>query len=184
MAAINAISPWRTLKSEKIYENRWFALRQDRVCTHAGDEITYTFMEHPGAVAVVPILGDGRIVLMRQYRYTVKDWCWEVPMGARNHEDLEVVARQELLEEVGGVTDDLRFVASFYANNGVSDICCTVFLALDVKLGANYPEPGELIEVTINPADETMRMARAGEISDGMSALALFLCEPYFPVQG
>jgi ADP-ribose pyrophosphatase len=121
---------------------------------------------------------------MRQYRYTVKDWCWEIPMGARNHEDLEVVARQELLEEVGGVTNDLRYIATFYANNGVSDIRCAVFLALEVELGANHPEPGELIEVVLKPAEEVMRMARAGEITDGVSALALFLCEPYFPVSG
>ena len=74
-------SPWDTLSSKRIYENPWYALREDQVRTHTGKQITYTYMEHPGAVAVVPISPSGEIILIRSFRYTVKDWCWEVPMG-------------------------------------------------------------------------------------------------------
>ena len=172
-------SPWRTLASERIYENPWYALRQDRVQTHTGAEITYTFMEHPGAVAVVPVTPQGELVLIRSYRYTVKDWCWEIPMGGRDHDDLEVVARKELLEEVGGVCQQLEHINFFYANNGVSNIRCDVFLAREVELGQSQPEESELIEIQLYTKGEVFRMARAGEITDGMSALSLFLCEPY-----
>ena len=172
-------SPWETLKSKKIYENDWYALRQDQVRTHTGDQITYTFMEHPGAVAIVPVTADQNIVLIRSYRYTVKDWCWEIPMGGRDHEDLEVVAKKELLEEIGGVTSDLEYISYFYANNGVSDIRCDVFLARDVEFGDNQPEAAELIETKVFPKNEVFRMAYAGEITDGMSALSLFLCKKY-----
>ena len=172
-------SPWETISSERIYENPWFALRQDEVRTHTGKPITYTFMEHPGAIAVVPVTSEGEIVLIRSYRYTVKDWCWEVPMGGRDHEDLEVVARKELLEEIGGVCQELSYIHYFYANNGVSDIRCEVFLARGVELGENQPEDSELIEIQIFPKVEVYDMARAGKITDGMSALSLFLCEPY-----
>ena len=95
-------NPWETLESEEIFRNSWFGLRQDRVRTHTGAELTYTFMEHPGAVAVVPVTPKGEIVLIRQYRYTVKDWCWEVPMGGHDQESSEAVALNELKEEVGG----------------------------------------------------------------------------------
>jgi len=172
-------SPWKTLSSERIYENPWYALRQDRVRTHTGAEITYTFMEHPGAVGVVPVTQQGEIALIHSYRYTVKGWCWEIPMGGRDHDDLAVVARKELLEEIGGVSQQLNYVNYFYANNGVSDIRCDVFLAKGVMIGQSQPEDGELIEIHIFPKDEVFRMARAGEITDGMSALSLFLCEPY-----
>lgn len=171
-------SPWVTLASERIYQNPWFALRQDQVRTHTGAQITYTYMEHPGAVAVVPVTPAGEIVLLRSYRYTVKDWCWEVPMGGRDDDDLEAVARKELLEEAGGVCDTLEYVNFFYANNGVSNIRCDVFLARGVQLGESQPEDAELIEIHCFPKDEVFRMARAGEITDGMSALTLFLCEP------
>jgi ADP-ribose pyrophosphatase len=172
-------SPWKTLASGRIYENPWFALRQDQVQTHTGAEIIYTFMEHPGAVGVVPVTPQGDLVLIRSYRYTVKDWCWEIPMGGRDHEDLAVVARKELLEEVGGVCQQLEYINYFYANNGVSDIRCDVFLAYGIELGQSQPEETELIEIRVLSKDEVFRMARAGEITDGMSALSLFLCEPY-----
>ncbi len=175
-----ARSPWTTLSTERIYENPWYALRQDLVRTHTGKQITYTYLEHPGAVAVVPVTQDGKIILIKSYRYTVKDWCWEVPMGGREHDDLEVAARKELLEEVGGVSTSLEYVNFFYASNGVSNTRCDVFLARGVEVGASQPEDAELIEIEVFPQDEVFRMARAGDITDGMSALSLFLCEPYF----
>jgi len=171
--------PWKTLTSKRIYENPWYALRQDQVRTHTGTEITYTFMEHPGAVAVVSVTLEDEIILIHSYRHTVKDWCWEVPMGGRDHDDLEVVARKELQEEVGGVCEQLEYINFFYANNGVSDIRCDVFLATGVEMGISQPEDSELIEIKVFPKSEVFRMARAGEITDGMSALSLFLCEPY-----
>ena len=172
-------SPWETQTSKKIYENAWYALRQDQVRTHTGEQITYTFMEHPGAVAVVPVTTDQNIVLIQSYRYAVKDWCWEIPMGGRDQEDLEAVARKELWEEIGGVTSNFEYIQYFYANNGVSDIRCDVFLARDVVIGENHPEPTELIEIDVFPKKEVFRMVRDGEITDGMSALSLFLCEKH-----
>ena len=174
-----ARTQWKTLASEKIYENPWYALRQDEVRTHTGKQITYTYMEHPGAVAVVPVTPEGEIILIKSYRHTVKDWCWEIPMGGRDHEDIEIVARKELDEEIGGTCASLEYINFFYANNGVSNIRCDVFLAREVKVGASQPEDAELIEVHILPQDEAFRMARSGKVTDGMSALSLFLCEPY-----
>jgi ADP-ribose pyrophosphatase len=172
-------APWNTLSSKRIYGNPWYALREDLVQTHTGKRITYTYMEHPGAVAVVSVTPDEEIILIRSYRYAVKDWCWEIPMGGRDHDDLEVVARKELLEEVGGVCQQLKYINYFYASNGVSDTRCDVFLAKGVEMGANQPEDSELIEIHVFPQDEVFLMARSGEITDGMSALSLFLCEPY-----
>ena len=101
-------------------------------------------------------------------------------MGNRDHTDLAVVARKELLEEAGGVCQHLEHIQCFYGNNGVSDICCDVFLAKGVSLGVNQPEDAELIKINIFPKDEVLRMARAGEITDGFSSLAIFLCEPHW----
>lgn len=172
-------SPWETLSSKRIYENPWYALRQDQVRTHTGAEITYTYMEHPGAVAVVPVTVEDQIILIRSYRYTVRDWCWEIPMGGRDHEDLEVVARKELLEEIGGICQSLEYINFFYISNGVSNGRCDVFLARGVEMGTSQPEDTELIEVKVVPKYEAFRMARAGELTDGLSALSLFLCEPH-----
>jgi ADP-ribose pyrophosphatase len=90
----------------------------------------------------------------------------------------EETARRELLEEVGGEAAGMRSVGQFYTSNGISNEVAYVFLATGVELGEAHREPTELMEVVLLPVQEALRMARAGEVSDGPSALALLWCEP------
>ncbi|MGD9315436.1 MAG: NUDIX hydrolase [Anaerolineae bacterium] len=181
---------WETLNSRLIWESRWYNLRQDRLRTQEGHKFTYTLVDHPGAVWVVPVTSDGLVVLIRQYRYTVDDWCYEVPAGGLSTGldqsqrtsgsrlvQSEEVAHHELLEEVGGTATDLRYVGQFYTSNGISNEVAYIYLATGVELGAAQPEPTELMEVRLVPVNEALRMARNGQISDGPSALALLWCE-------
>jgi 8-oxo-dGTP pyrophosphatase MutT (NUDIX family) len=85
----------------------------------------------------------------------------------------EVVARQELLEEVGGTAAEVYYVGQFYTSNGISNEVAYVYLATGVELGGAHREPTELMEIRLVPVVEALRMAREGEISDGPSALAL-----------
>jgi ADP-ribose pyrophosphatase len=149
---------------------------------HTGDEITYTFQEHPGAVFIVPVTADGEIVLMRQYRYPVGDWLCEVPAGAvGGDEGLEAAARRELAEEIGGTAEELRYAGYFFSASSISNLRVNVFLATGVRLGHSVPEVTELIEINVVSVTEALAMARRGEIKDGQSALALLLCEPLLP---
>lgn len=170
---------WETLTSEYLWQSRWYNLRQDRLRTQDGHEFTYTIVDHPGAVWVVPVTVDGHIVLVWNYRYAVDGWCYEVPAGGLSP-DLtpEEVARRELLEEVGGTASELRYVGQFYTSNGISNEVAYVYLATGVELGETHREPTELMEMRLVPVAEALRMAREGEISDGPSALALLWCEP------
>ena len=63
--------PWQTLDTTRLWESKWYNLRQDRVRIHTGNEVTYTYQEHPGAVFIVPVTPEGKIVLVRQYRHPV-----------------------------------------------------------------------------------------------------------------
>jgi ADP-ribose pyrophosphatase len=170
---------WDTLDSKYLWQSHWYNLRQDRLRTPEGREFTYTLVDHPGAVWIVPVTSGGQIALVWQYRYTVDEFCMEVPAGGLSP-DLtpEEVARRELLEEVGGEAADLRYVGQFYTSNGISNEVAYVYLATGVKLGEAQREPTELIEVRLVPVEEALRMAREGEITDGPSALALLWCEP------
>ncbi len=170
--------PWKTLHSKYLWQSRWYSLRQDRLRTPEGHEFTYTLIEHPGAVWIVPVTADGQIVLIWNYRYTVEDWCYEVPAGGLSP-DLtpEAVAHRELLEEIGGTAGELRHVGQFYTSNGISNEVAYVYLATGVKLGETQREPTELMEIRLVSVGKAMRMARDGEISDGPSALALLWCE-------
>jgi len=170
---------WRTVESRRLWESRWYNLRQDRVRTASGHEFTYTVVDHPGAVWVVPITCDSRVVLVWHYRYPVDAWCYEVPAGGLSPGlTPEEVARRELLEEVGGTAAELRHVGQFYTSNGISNEIAYVYLATGVELGETHREPTELMEVRLVSVAEALRMAREGEISDGPSALALLWCEP------
>ncbi len=171
--------PWRPLRIERPVVTSWFSIRRDRVRTHTGAEIEYTYVEHRGAVYVVPVTTHGQVLLLRQYRYPVHDWCWEVPAGGiEEGEDGAAAAARGLAEELGGLSGDIRAVAAFYGSNGISNERSQVYLAWDVALGESRREPTELLRVVALPVEEALRMAHTGEISDGQSALALLLCEP------
>ena len=170
---------WETLDSKYIWRSRWYHLRQDRLRTPIGHEFTYTVVDHPGAVWVVPVTAEGQVALIWQYRYAVDDWCYEVPAGGLSPGlSPEEVARRELLEEIGGTAAELRPLGQFYTSNGISNETAYVYLATGVELGPPQREPTELMEVRLVPTEEAMRMARSGKISDGPSALALLWCEP------
>ena len=175
-------NPWITLSSEPAFTTPWLVIRQDRVRTHAGDEITYSYLDHQGAVTVVPVTGNGNIVLLRQYRYTVRAWGWETPAGSIDGDEGGMAAAtRELAEEIGGTATALRHIAAFNVSNGISNQRMAVYLATGVTLGETNHEDTELMRVVSLPRAEVLRMAHAGEIRDGISALALLLAEPYLP---
>lgn len=175
-------NPWTTLNSEQAFTTPWLIIRQDRVRTHTGEEITYSYLDHQGAVTVVPVTSDDRIVLLRQYRYVVRAWGWETPAGSIDgDEDEMAAAARELAEEIGGTAREMRFIAAFNASNGISNQRMAVYLATGVTLGETNHEATELMRVVPLPRADVLRMAHAGEITDGISALALLLAEPYLP---
>jgi ADP-ribose pyrophosphatase len=182
---------WAKTASHFLWKSKWYNLRQDTLRTADGHAFTYTIVDHPGAVWVVPVTGDGRVVLIRSYRHPVGDWCYEVPAGGLGQTPAgdqpagsadrlalaEKAARRELLEEVGGAPTELRYVGQFYTSNGISNEIAYVYLATGVELGETDREPTELMEVRLVPVAEALHMARSGQIADGPSALALLWCE-------
>ena len=127
------------------------------------------------------ITPDNEIVMLHQYRYTVDDYCWEIPAGdAKAGQTIEETAQAELREEIGGTTDDLIYGGQFYVANGFCDEVGHYFIARDVVMGDKTAhEPTEFMQVHTKPIAEVLRMVRNHEITDGQSALVLLLAEPY-----
>lgn len=174
-----AEEPWVTLSSETVLKNPWYSVRRDAVRIHDGSEITYEYVETPPAVFVVPVSPEGNVLMIRQYRYPVREWCWETVAGSVDSEDASQTAARELREEIGASAESMEEVGWFYATNAMSNQKFIVFLARGVTMdGQTHREVTELIRTVPVPAAEAIRMAREGEISDGPSALAVLMCEP------
>lgn len=171
-------APFRTVESQVVWSCPWFSVRRDEIMLPDGQPGVYNVVQHPGAVWVVPVTAAGDVLLIRHYRYAVDDWCWEVPAGGiREGQTPFEVAREELKQEVGGEAAEWEYIGRFYASNGISNEVGHAYLATGVEQGATRHEPAEVMEIHPTPVAETMAMARRGEIMDGPSALALFLCE-------
>lgn len=173
---------WRHLDTNYPFVTPWLTIREDRVDITDGHEIRFAYRVSRGAVVIVPVTRDGQMVLIRQYRYTVDDWCLEVPAGGMHDKEnvpLEEAAREELREEAGATCEELLPVSEIYSNNATTNEVMNIYLATGVELQDRVPyEATEKIEVVVMPASEAIEMARSGRMKDGLSALSILLCEP------
>jgi len=173
---------WECLSTDYPYTYPMFRVRQDQVRWPDGHLAPYAYVQGTDAVWIVPITVDRQVVLIRQLRYTIADWCWEVPAGGFHDftgTPLEL-AKRELAEEIGGTSDNWLYVGSFRPGVSIIDQVCHIILARDVRLDCEpRREPGEIIEVHLVSVERALEMARNGEMVDGTSALALLRCEPY-----
>ena len=183
-----AVLGWRVRKSETPFENKTFSLRVDTIDLPEGKETDYGYLDRAPAVIIVPVTRDGDIVLVRQYRYPVDDWCVEVPAGGTHDtgdESLEEVARKELREEVGATCGALTNVGFFFSAPSLTNEKCHVFLAENVELTRQPDsEPTEEIKIQLAPPDRVLEMARSGQMKNSPCALAVLWCEPRLRERG
>ncbi len=179
MTWVNQQRPYTTTNSRYLWQSHWYNVRQDQLRDDSGNQITYTLIEKPDAVWIVPVTPGGDLILINQYRYAIDSWCLEIPAGNIDPgcEPIEMAAR-ELREEIGGVAERLDLITYFYTMNGIGNEIALVFLALGVELGEPEREITEHIKLKPVSVEDAMYMARAGQIKDGPSALAIMLCEP------
>ncbi|NTU65283.1 MAG: NUDIX hydrolase, partial [Chloroflexi bacterium] len=143
---------WSRTDSRYLFQSRWYAVRQDDLTSVEGELITYTVVEHPGFVVIVPLLSDGRVVMERINRYPLQRVQLECPSGGLDGETPEVAARRELEEETGCCTDRLINLGRYAASSGISDEEFSVFLALGVRAdGVLRREITEDIEIELIP---------------------------------
>jgi ADP-ribose pyrophosphatase len=174
---------WKFLGSETRFENEVFRLRQDEVELEGGKKIEFAYVERDEAVIIVPVTKDGQMVMLKQYRYAVDEWCLEVPAGGTHDTkgaSLEEVARKELHEEVGATAEKLSYIDFFFTANSLTDEKCHVFLAEGVVLSKEQnTEASETIKVQLVPVAHAFELARSGAMKTAPCALAVLLCEPH-----
>jgi len=163
----------RTLKSSVVFRGPFFLLREHSVRGEQGREATRIVLEHPGAACAVPILADGRLVLVRQYRKAVEEFTLEFPAGKlESNESPEQCLERELVEEIGYRPGSLEKLGSFHPAFGYSNEIIHLFVA---RLLEPVPRRGgdELyLEPCLFGFAEILRMIDDGRIRDGKTVIA------------
>lgn len=161
-----------TLSSETVFEGRIFRVRVDTVRLTDGKTAVREVVEHPGAAAVLPLDGQGRVLLVSQFRKPVEEVLWEIPAGKLEAgEDPWDCARRELEEETGYKCQQLEHLMSFYSSPGFSNEKIYVFLASGLTPGV--PGGDEKVELVPLELAEALAAIRSGQIRDAKTIAAL-----------
>ena len=172
---------WPVVSSAELARGRLVTLRTDKVRMPDDELAERDVVIHPGAVAVLALDDAGQVLLIRQYRHPVRRLLWEIPAGLRDvsGEPPWATARRELLEEAGYRARDWRLLADYYTSPGFSTERLRVFLARDLEFVPEAErdfvpeaEEAELVSAWL-PLDEAVRKVFAGDLHNGVAALAI-----------
>ncbi|HSW38237.1 MAG TPA: NUDIX hydrolase [Acidobacteriota bacterium] len=159
---------------KEIYRGKIVTLHVDIIRQASGNETLREVVLHPGGVAVVPILDDGRILLVRQFRYPVGDYILELPAGKLDcgQTPIDTIAR-ELEEEAGYRAGIITHACTFYTTPGFSNESIHLFIARDLTETAQRLEEGEHIILEAYSLEECVQKIESGEIRDGKTILGI-----------
>ena len=160
----------KILSSEMIYQGRVFGLRRDEVLEPSGVRTTREVITHPGSVVVLPVLPDGRIVMIRQYRHATRQYLWELVAGRKELEETpKQGAARELLEETGYRAKRLKIFLDVFPTPGFLEERMYILLAEGLTAGEAQPEEDEKIEVRAFKLKELKQTIKSGRLQDAKS---------------
>ena len=153
--------------SEKIFSGRLIDLYFDHIELHNGKSSTREWIKHPGAVCIIPILPNGNLCLIRQYRYGPRAEFIEIPAGKLDvGEDPLVCAKRELEEEIGYIAGKLTFLTNIHPAIGFSNEKMWVYLAEDLILSKQDLDQDEFLELYPIPVKKAIDLIYEGKITD------------------
>ena len=168
------LKPEKKLATEQIYQGRAVNIRVDTVEKGSGKKTTREVVEHPDCVAVVPLDGQGNVLLVRQFRHPVGKFLLEIPAGGIDpgEEPVDSV-RRELQEEIGYFPHKIEKLGGFYSVPGYGTEYLHCFVATDLVPSRLVAEDTDDIELVRVPKEEIPGLIASGEICDAKSIAAL-----------
>ena len=167
------MKPYKTLSKAILHQNRWWRYGCDRIELPTGKQGEYHYVLTNGSAMVVPVDDEGRLLLVRQYRYTGNRDSIEFPCGGvKDGSSHEKTAREELREETGFLAGRLETAGAFNPCNGLLDEICRVFIARDLQYVGSRPEESESFEAVRLTPEELDTLVSDGIIWDGMTLAA------------
>ena len=167
--------PWKTISTKVAYENNWIQVTHRDVINPSGNSGIYGVVDFKNlAIGIVPIDKDGHTWLVRQFRYTLNQYTWEIPEGGcPKGETPFITAQRELQEETGLTAKKWTKIAEFHTSNSVTNEYGEVFLAENLTMGEQALEDCEDIIVKRLPLQEAYQMVLDGKITDSVSMIGL-----------
>ncbi len=168
----------KPLSSETVFCGSLLHVKRDRVLLPNGNETGREYIVHPGAVLIIPVLGNGNLLFERQFRYPLRCSFLELPAGKIDpHETTLETGQRELLEETGYSANQWQLLATLHPCIGYSDERILIYLATGLTPGHHRRDEDETLELLELSLDEAMQAMRKGEITDGKTMVALFWAE-------
>lgn len=169
------------IASEDVFDGVLLHVKRDTVKLPNGDTSTREWIKHQGAAAVLPILPNGDIILVKQYRYPIGKVTLEIPAGKLDSPDEEplVCATRELSEETGYTAANYQKLTTLATTVGFSNEYIHIYLATGLTSGKQHTDDDEFINVVTMPLSEAMAMIDNGTIYDAKSVTAILMAKRY-----
>lgn len=173
--ADNNRNPWKCLSTRKVYDNPWIFVEEDEVINPKGGSGIYGRVHFKGyALGIIPLDTEGNTWLVGQYRYTLNEYSWEIPMGGGPlHLDMLDSAKRELKEETGITAQHWQHIARIHTSNSVTDEEGHIYLARQLEFGDTEFDDTEQLEVRKLPFSKALDMVMDNSITDAISVAGI-----------
>ena len=172
--------------TEDIFDGVILNVKRDQVRLPNGHQSVREVIRHVGAVCVVPVTEDGRVVVERQYRYPIDQVITEIPAGKLDSKEEERLsaAKRELMEETGITADIWTDMGLYYGAPAYSDEKITMYLAQGLHRGEQHLDPDEFLNVEFVPIEDLIEEILTGKLTDGKTQVAILKAAMLLKRQG